>query len=488
MDGFRGLVILFIFLPAVAIALSNFLTGNSKRKIRRLISAAVSVIQSGLAVYFFVWMTAAGMETYPFSLFSPGVSSSAYFALNRPGLVIMFIEGIICLTSVMVSSQTITYHTNSYTNLLMILMLAMTCITVSENLFSLYVFMEIVGVASFIMIAIYREDLSLEGAFKYLVMSCLAGVFILTGCAFLFIYSGSLQFSDINIAALIQDNQNAKILLSLSAVLMLSGFAIKAGLAPFHNWLPDAYQSADASVSIILSGVVNKAAGIYGIITVMQIFRDLPGIHTALAVLGLFSIMAGALLALRQSNFKRVVAYSSVSQMGYIVLGIAAGSTLGIIGAVAHVFSHSIFKSTLFTNSAALNKQTGTLNIDEMGGLENQMPATAFTSVIAFLSTAGIPPLCGFWSKFTIVLALYIADMKAAAVLALIFSIFTGCYFLRLQRKVFFGKPLEKFNKVKEAGGGILAAEIMLTAITIAAGLLYPFVLKFLVIAGTALK
>lgn len=480
MHSFNDLVILFIFLPVAALVLSNMFTGSRRRKMRHVIAAAVSVIQSLLAVYFFVWMTASGIESYPFSLFHPGSRTSAYFALNRPGLVIMFVEGIVCLAAVMVASQTITEHTNSYTNLLMILMLSMTCITISENLFSLYVFMELAGIASFIMIAIYREDLSLEGAFKYLVMSCIAGVSILTGCAFLFMLSGSLQFSDLNVGSLMAGSMDNQILLSLSAVLLLSGFAIKAGLAPFHNWLPDAYQSADASVSIILSGAINKAAGIYGIITVMNIFSVLPGIHTALAVLGLFSIAVGALLALRQHNFKRVVAYSSVSQMGYIVLGIAAGTTLGLIGAVAHILSHAVFKSTLFTNAAAINRQTGTLDIDKMGGLENQMPVTAFTSVAAFLSTAGIPPLCGFWSKFTIVLALYMADMKAAAVLALLFSIFTSCYFLRLQRKVFFGKPLECFKDVKETSGEILASEIMLTVLTIAIGILYPFILKFL--------
>ena len=480
MDSCRALVVLFIFLPVAALVVSNILTGSSRRRIRHYIAAAVAVIQAILSVYCFVWMTMDGIESYPFSLSSPGISASSYFALNRPGLVVMFVEAVVCFTSVLVASSTITYKTNSYTNLLMILLLSMNCITVSQNLFSVYVFMEIAGIASFIMIAIYREDISLEGAFKYLVMSCIAGASILTGCAFLFTLTGSLQFADLNVSGLIGGSTSTQVMLSASAVLLLSGFLIKAGVAPFHNWLPDAYQSADASVSVILSGAVNKAAGIYGIITVMRIFKDLPGIHEAVAVLGLFSVAAGALLALRQDNFKRIIAYSSVSQMGYIILGLAAGTSLGLIGAVAHIFSHAIFKSTLFTDSAAVNRQTGTLDTNEMGGLENQMPVTACTSVVAFLSTSGIPPLSGFWSKFTIVLALYMADMKAAAGLALLFSIFTGCYFMRLQRKVFFGKPLEKFKNVREAGGGIIAAEIMLTVLTVAGGLLYPFILRFL--------
>ena len=156
---------------------------------------------------------------------------------------------------------------------------------------------------------------------------------------------------------------------------------------------PDAHQSADTSVSVLLSGVVIKGRWyLWAVLTIATLFNDLRPIRASLAVLGLLSIVVGALLAYRQNHFKRVVAYSSVSQMGYILLGISTGTPLGIIGALAHVFSHAAFKSTFFANAAALHEQVGTLEMDEMGGLEKQMPITSFSSVIAFLSTAGIPP------------------------------------------------------------------------------------------------
>lgn len=479
MDSLRFFALSFLVLPILGIFVSNILTGGSRRSKRRFAAACVAVLQSCSAAAAFALLQLRGLEDYPFSLL-PGDTGRPYFALTPFGLVILFCAGIVALTSVLIASRTVRYKTNSYTNLLMILLLAMTGICIARDLFTLYAFMEVTGIASFIMIAIYREDESLEGAFKYLTMSCIAGVFILAGLALLFLISGSLRFEELNVEAMETISPSAKGLLYASAALLLSGFCIKAGAAPFHNWLPDAHQSADTAVSVLLSGIVIKAAGIYGIMTVSRIFSPLSGLRPALACIGVFSVAAGALLALRQNHFKRVCAYSSVSQMGYVILGISAGTPLGLVGAAAHIFSHAMFKSTLFTNAAALHEQTGTLDMNEMGGLQKQMPVTSFTSVIAFLSTAGIPPLSGFWSKFTIVLALWMAGMHGAAWLALLLSLFTGAYFLRMQRKVFFGKPKDSLAGVTEVNGGIRAAEILLTVFTAAGGLAYPFLLAFL--------
>ena len=151
-----------------------------------------------------------------------------------------------------------------------------------------------------------------------------------------------------------------------------------------------------------------------------------------------------------------------------------------MVAAFAHVFSHAAFKSTLFANAAALHEQVGTLDMTKMGGLEKQMPKTSFCSVIAFLSTAGIPPLAGFWSKLLILIALWQAGSRGLAGAALIAGILTAAYFLRMQKLVFFGKPREELAEVREIGGTVLAAELLLTAITVGVGLLYPFLILYL--------
>ena len=263
----------------------------------------------------------------------------------------------------------------------------------------------------------------------------------------------------------------------VSLILMFAGFAIKAGAAPFHSWLPDAHQSANTAISILLSGIVIKVAGVYGLIVLSRVFAGVKAIQVSLAAIGMITIVVGALLALSQNHFKRIAAYSSVSQVGYILLGLSTGSILGLIGAIAHVFSHAVFKSTLFANAAALHDQTGTLEIDKMGGLQSRMPVTAVSSLISFLSTAGIPPFAGFWSKLLIIIALWTSGNRVLAGFALGASILSAAYLLRLQQKVFFGKTPEHLAEVQEISGSVKIVEILLTAITSIVGILFPLIL-----------
>jgi multicomponent Na+:H+ antiporter subunit D len=323
--------------------------------------------------------------------------------------------------------------------------------------------MEITGIASFILISIHKQTMALEGAFKYLIMSAIAGVFILGGLALLFMNTGSLRFADINMKAVQVRNNTHMVLMVLSSGLLTAGFCIKSGIAPFHSWLPDAHQSADTAVSVMLSGIVIEVVGLYPIMRMsVQMFRDIPAMNTVLSLFGLFSILYGAFAALKQSNFKRLIAYSSVSQVGYILLGIASGTKIGLLGALIHIFSHAAFKGNLFINAAAIHSETGTLDMEKMGGLHEKMPVTGTTSVIAFLSTAGIPPFAGFWSKLIIIIGVWQSISPIYAGIALTAGILTAAYLLLMQKKVFFGKLADGLEKVKEIKGGIKFAEVFL--------------------------
>jgi len=269
-------------------------------------------------------------------------------------------------------------------------------------------------------------------------------------------------------------------LISVAMVLLVSGIAIKAGLVPFHGWLPDAYQSAPAAVSVLLGGIVTKMAGVYAIIRLsLGVFSSVKGFNYALMILAAISIVYGAVATLKQKDFKRILAYSSISQIGYIVLGAVCGSPLGFLGALLHFFNHATFKSTLFINSAALESQVGTRNIEELGGLAKQMPITGTSSVLALLSTAGIPPLAGFWSKLLIIIAVWQAGHSLIAGIAIFASIFTLAYFLMIQRKVFFGPAEERFADVREVRGGLAFSQVMLSVVTVVMGIIFPLVLLF---------
>jgi multicomponent Na+:H+ antiporter subunit D len=218
------------------------------------------------------------------------------------------------------------------------------------------------------------------------------------------------------------------------------------------------------------------------------VFGHGPGVRSVLLLTGALSIVAGALLALPQKDFKRMLAYSSISQVGYIILGLGAGSALGTAGAVLHLFNHAIFKTQLFVNAAAVEQQSGTRDMDRFGGIAVRMPVTSATSVIAMLSTAGIPPLSGFWSKFFVIVAVWKAGETGYAMIAILASVITLAYFLSMQRRVFFGKLDERWSDLEEANLWALSPALILTGITVALGLLIPWLFDtFLLPVGSIL-
>jgi multicomponent Na+:H+ antiporter subunit D len=284
--------------------------------------------------------------------------------------------------------------------------------------------------------------------------------------------SGSTSFSVIKQAVSANGNNG---ILVIALALFTTGLLIKGGLVPFHGWLPDAYSSAPAPASVILAGIVTKTTGIYSLIRIVNdVFGFSESVKNILLFVGALTILVGAFAALGQKDFKRMLAYSSISQVGYIVLSLGTGTELGLIGAIFHLFNHSIFKTQLFINSAAVEQQAGTRNLDEMGGFSKKMPFTGLTSLIACLSTAGIPPLAGFWSKLIIIVALWKSGHPVYAGVAVLASVVTLAYFLILQRKAFFGKLAEGYEKLYEAEFGFLLPAIILALITVGVGLCFP--------------
>ena len=475
---------LFLALPMLAIIVNNAIPRARMRHFTISLSATVAGVQLLAALAGFALLVASGEHAFQFALLWDLGKGLGYFEIDLVSLSLLACVGMVALASSLTAFTTIDDHRSSYTNLLMVMLLGMNGMLLVRDLFSLYVFLEVTGIASFVMIGMYKSTKDLEGAFKYMTLSALATIFILTGFSLLFIKSGSLAYSALTPELLVGTGDAQTLLCWGALVLLISGFAIKSGVAPFHSWLPDAYQSADTAVSIMLSGIVTKIAGVYSLLTLTRLFPGNAALKTTLIVLGLFTIVIGALLALAQKNFKRVAAYSSVSQMGYILLSLAADTRLGLIAALIYLFTHSMAKSALFTNAAALEKQLGTLDIDEMGGLQGRMPTTAFSSVCSLLSLAGVPPFAGFWSKLLLLIALWSAGLQGIAAAALLLSILSGAYFLMLQKKVFFGKLNERWSEVVEIRGGIRASEILLTIGTIAVGLAFPLILSYLSHAG----
>ena len=403
----------------------------------------------------------------------------AFFAFNlyvdNLTLVMLLTIGIVAFVSLMVAAGTIAQERQKFyfVNLLLICVIGMNTIVLVRDIFSLYIFIEITSVTSFILIALQKNKSAIEGTFKYLILSAIATVFMLTALAFFMLACGDLSFAAIHSAFF---NPGASFALKLATSLFLCGLFIKSGVAPFHGWLPDAYSAAPSCVSVLLAGIVTKVAGVYVLLRLFgSVFVLNPSLQNILLLVGAFSIVLAALAALTQDDFKRLLAYSSISQVGYIILALGCGTPLAFAGAVFHFFNHAIFKSLLFVNSAVLEKQFGSTDMNKLAGLGAKAPVTGFTSLIGMLSTAGIPPLSGFWSKLIIIIALFSAGRFVYAGIALLASVLTLAYFLAFQRRVFFGKTDSALEHVGKISFGLRFSEVSLAIITAVAGLIFVF-------------
>jgi proton-translocating NADH-quinone oxidoreductase chain M len=415
---------------------------------------------------------------------SQAIALGSLFTMNlvvdKLSLILILSIGIVAFSALLVGECTIKDRNLKFNfiNLLLISVAGMNGIVMVQDLFTLYVFIEIVAVSSYIMIALYKDGEALEGAFKYILLSAIATIMMLSSVSLLMLTTGSTSFMAVSSSL----KNGVSFLSMIAVVIFVCGLFIKGGLVPFHGWLPDAYSSAPSAVSVLLAGIVTKTTGIYTIIRLLNdVFGYTDEIKAVLLFVGAVSILVGALAALGQKDFKRMLAYSSISQVGYIILSLGTGTPMGIAGAVFHLFNHSIFKTQLFVNAAAVEEEAGTRDMDKVGGLSYRMPITGATSVIGLLSTAGIPPLAGFWSKFLIILALWMSGNEVYAVIAVAASLLTLAYFLSMQRRVFFGELARGCENVKEANMGIVVPEVVLALATIGFGVFFQFILdKFL--------
>jgi proton-translocating NADH-quinone oxidoreductase chain N len=457
---------LLLLLPLLALILANVPLGNIGRRMGLWFVVVLCMVQ----VYVVLFARAALASEYDFA------GSYLLLKLNVDNLtlVLLLSIGIVVFTTLLVGLQTIqdARQRANFVNLALVAMIGMNGMVLLTDMFSLYVFLEITAVASFILIALKRDSNALEGAFKYIILSAVATILMLAALSVLLLVAGGTSFETVGDAV---KAANSSPFVLFAVGVFVCGLFIKGGLVPFHGWLPGAYSAAPAAVSVLLAGIITKVSGIYALIRlVTAVFGPSSSVNAILMIAGTVSILVGALAAIGQGDFKRMLAYSSISQVGYIVLGLGCGTELAIVGAIFHLFNHSIFKSLLFVNSAAVEEQLGTTDMNQMGGLGKRMPVTSITSLIAFLSTAGVPPLSGFWSKLIIVVALWQSGYFIYAFIAILASVITLGYLLLMQRKVFFGILSQRWVNIKEAGIGIIFPAVMLALIIVGVGLLFP--------------
>jgi multicomponent Na+:H+ antiporter subunit D len=446
------LIPLFVVVPLAA-AFLIMIIGRFIEEFNKYFTTIVLFILAVISFYF-LFTTGEKVFVYKVGGWEPvnRIPVGIYMVLDGLSVIVLCIINLIGFLSAFYSISYIKRYTagNYFYALFCLMIGGMNGVVLSGDLFNIFVFLEISVISSYALVAFGVESTELEASFKYQILGGLASFLILFAIGFIYWKTRTLNIADIK-EAFSSGYDNTFYL--FIQILLVSGFGLKAAMIPFHAWLPDAHSSAPSPISAMLSGIFIKAVGIYVIIRLFfNMFTTSQEMAILITTLGTLSMVIGVFLAIGQWDIKRLLAYHSISQMGYVVMSAGIGmiltskgtkpeiASLAIAGALFHLVNHAAFKGLLFLNAGAIEYTIGTRDLKGMGGLAKVMPVTSTTSFIASMSISGIPPFNGFFSKLIIIIAAIMAKFYLLAILAVIVSIITLASFLKFQRYAFYNK------------------------------------------------
>jgi multicomponent Na+:H+ antiporter subunit D len=446
--------------------------------------SAATLLANLVTIALFVMAISTVGQTRTYEIGKWSIPLGINLVLDGLSCLMLLAVSVVSAAAMIFSTRYMEQYTakSKYLCLFMLMVTGMNGVILSGDIFNLFVFLEIASIASYALVGFGCEHEELEASFKYMVLGSIASMFVLFGVALVYGNTGALNMAYISRTIA---TKGMNLGLTFAMGLFIAGFGLKAALVPFHAWLPDAHPSAPAPISAMLSGVLIKALGVYAMTRVLfNIFGITSAVGWIIITLAILSMVCGALLALGQWDFKRLLAYSSISQVGYVVLGLGLGAviiakggntaiaSLAILGGLLHLLNHAVYKSLLFLNSGSVEMATGTRQLKEMGGLAEKMPYTRATCAIASASIAGIPPLSGFWSKLLIVIAAIQAEYYWIAAVVVGVSVCTLIMYLKAHRYAFLGELPESLKDVKENKGSMLLAMSLLAVLCVVMGLL----------------
>ena len=378
------------------------------------------------------------------------------------------------------------HHLGHYYTLYLMLSGSVLGLVLTGDIFNMFVMIEIMTFAC-VALAAFRSQQkgALEASFKYLVIGSMGSSFTLFGITLLYAQCHTLNMAQLS--SILSTTHTPTTTLALG--MLVAGFGVKAYLVPFHTPAADSYTVAPASVSMMFSGMVNKA-GVYGMIRLLYIiFRsmDSTAVQTLLTVIGAVTMFVGVTMALSQHDFKRLLAFHSISQIGYVITAAGLGTALGLTGGLFHAMNHTLFKGLLFLCAGAVFYATGSTNLDELGGLSKRMPKTTICFLVGAFSIAGLPPFNGFASKWMIYQATYEKAVTTGhigyalvTVVALVVSVMTLASFIKVTQAVFFGQTPMTCRKAKEVPFAMRLPMWIMSVLCLLTGVCYEQVDKYL--------
>jgi multicomponent Na+:H+ antiporter subunit D len=326
--------------------------------------------------------------------------------------------------------------------------------TLTADAFNAFVFLEIASLSTYTMVALGKSRRALSAAISYLMLGTVGGTFFLLGVGILYSLTGSLNMADL--AVRLEEVANDRALL-VAAVFLFLGIGLKVAIFPLHQWLPNAYSFAPSSVSAFLAGTATKVSFyllirfIYSVLGAALVF-ELFGLRNLLLPLSLVSMFVGAAAAIFQTDLKRLLAYSSVSQLGYMTLGVSLGSKAGLTAGLLHVFNHATMKAGLFLAVAAIVAKLGSAKIAALAGLGKKMPLTAAAIVVGGFALIGVPGTGGFISKWMLVQATLEDGSPWLALMVLLSSLLAVAYVWKVVEVLYFRPPSEDIQAGEQPG------------------------------------
>jgi NADH-quinone oxidoreductase subunit M len=381
-------------------------------------------------------------------------------------------------------------RTNFYYLMMMLVDASMIGIVLAGDFVTFYIFWEIMSWSAFLLIS-YNRGAALAAGMKYIIMSVIGSMAMLIGILSLYANYGTLNISELS--AFMTSASSVYILFIL--ITFGIGFGVKSAIIPLHAWLPDAHSQAPSPFSAVLSGILIKM-GIYGFILIFYVIVGLKNFlvlgsnwssfHYILCWVGVITIVIPSFIAILQDDAKRLLAWSSIGQIGYIILGISFGTSLGFAGGTFHIINHAIFKALLFLAVGAVEYRTGTRDLNSLGGLIKKMPITFLVVLIGAFGLIGVPLTNGFVSKWMIYKTLILEGHPFLAFFALLGTWAAILYTYKFIHNIFLGQLQEKHENIKRAPFSMQLPMIILAFAIILFGILPGIPLKIINTIGTS--
>ena len=493
--------------PLLVLSIIAPVVGMWRQALAFWLAVATIAFSTAMSGWALAHVIAHGPMTYKLGGWEPpiGIEYVLDHVAAFVSLIVMGVALAVVVATRRMAEQEMRGRQGLYYSLVLLLLAGLTGMVVTADLFNLFVFLEISSLAGYALVFLGGRKGMLAG-YRYLILGTLGGAFYLLGVAFLYFATGTLNMAD-TLAVLSASGASTPV--SAGAVFIFIGLGLKMALVPLHLWLPDAYTFAPSSVNTLIAPIMTKV-GAYAMLRMfLSVFPDgylideVP-IGQALVVLGAVGVVFGAAAAFRQPDIRRMLAYSSVSQLAFIAIGIGLATPLGFVAALLHIMNHALMKGTLFLAVMAVRLQTGVSEVPALAGLGRRLPITAAAFTVGAIAMVGVPPTAGFFSKWYLSIAAVEQGLWVILAVVLVSSLLSAAYLFRVLERAYLAQlpaaadgahdgpegevrrsRLPLFGVTWEPKMDVLLPLVLLAAATIVLGVLNVAVVRHVLEPGT---